>query len=155
MFERIFGWYLKGSEMADFIGRCHSGMACLLAPFCDPSEVEDYIQRARFRDEATLWLHAALLALAPAVCMLVGGFCWLHLAGWGGFPLSGWDLLAELALLTLWTLYGQPFIGLQIRLWRAASMGADSARLVRHVQQYRVAQAAEQVQQFLYERTYQ
>jgi hypothetical protein len=145
MFEGLFDWYWRGCAMSEFLSGVHSGMAALLAPDCDPAEVEDFIQRARFRDECAIWARTGLLTLAPLACMAIS--C-LFLAGL--MRLSGWLVAVEFALLGLWTLWGHPFLALQVRLWRVAAQGRDTARLVSRFQPYRVAQAAETVQQTIH-----
>jgi len=146
MFDRIFGWYLIGCEQAAFTGRVHTGMACLLAPWCEPREVARFIERARVRDECASWLTRALMVVAPMLILGVTGFYWMT----GRHP-TGWFVAVEFGALGVWTLWAQPVLMLQVQIWRAESLGRATARLVRHVQPYRVAQAIEHVQQTLYE----
>ncbi|HEY2250946.1 MAG TPA: hypothetical protein VGH74_07780 [Planctomycetaceae bacterium] len=144
IFDWIFGWYLRGIEMACFIYRVHSGMACLLAPLCDPHETEAFIERCRSRDAFAFWAEKASICAGPLVVYAIVMASWL----WGVY-LSGTGLAVEMGVLAVWVLWVQPFLLLQVHLWRATSMGYDTAALVRRVQPFRVAQAAEHVQQHL------
>lgn len=143
IFNRVFGWYLRGIEMAGFIYRVHSGMACLLAPLCDPHETEAFIERCRKRDEFAFWAEKATICAGPLV---VWGIAFVSLQGQ---RVTGASLVWEFAALGVWMLWLQPGLLMQVHIWRAASMGRDTAVLVRRVQPYRVAQAADAVQQHL------